>query len=116
MDQMSDQATVRCCGDLQLGVRQSVNSSARLTAASDEIRIDSPLENLVLSCEEVEAIEQVTWHSSSGQGRAEPSGSCTIVPRVRTVSSSASNCGAPPIWHHCSRVFARSATECADNR
>ena len=70
MDQMSDQATVRCRGDLQLGVRQSVNSSARLTAASDEIRIDSPLENLVLSCEEVEAIEQVTWRLFKWTGKS----------------------------------------------
>ena len=70
MDQISDQGAVRCRGDLQLGLRQSVSSSARLTATPDEIRIDSPLENLALSCEEVEAIEQVSWRLFKWTGKS----------------------------------------------
>jgi hypothetical protein len=70
MGETSDQGTVRCRGDLQLGLRQSVHNSARLTATPDEIRIDSPFENLVLSCEEVESIEQVTWRLFRWTGKS----------------------------------------------
>jgi hypothetical protein len=60
MDKTRIDSTIRCRGNLQLGARQSTNGSAKFSATPDEIRIDSPLRNIVLSRDQVKVIEQVT--------------------------------------------------------